>query len=101
MPGVERKEKDSNQDYGGEGGIRTPDTLSGMAAFEAARFNRSRTSPRRLHFSRQHSAFGQCLLKASVLISILAAVEYRAIHFPESQHPHSDERAGVSRYDVT
>ena len=31
---------------GGEGGIRTPDTLSGMAAFEAARFNRSRTSPR-------------------------------------------------------
>ena len=33
---------------GGEGGIRTPDTLSGMAAFEAARFNRSRTSPRRI-----------------------------------------------------
>src|SRR5437868_4518658 len=32
---------------GGEGGIRTPDTLSGMAAFEAARFNHSRTSPRR------------------------------------------------------
>ena len=34
------------QKHGGEGGIRTPDTLSGMAAFEAARFNRSRTSPR-------------------------------------------------------
>ena len=33
---------------GGEGGIRTPDTLSGMAAFEAARFNRSRTSPRQI-----------------------------------------------------
>jgi hypothetical protein len=32
---------------GGEGEIRTPDTLPGMAAFEAARFNRSRTSPRR------------------------------------------------------
>src|SRR5579883_1446174 len=32
---------------GGEGGISTPDTLSGMAAFEAARFNHSRTSPRR------------------------------------------------------
>jgi hypothetical protein len=30
---------------GGEGGIRTPDTLSGMSAFEADRFNRSRTSP--------------------------------------------------------
>src|SRR5438105_10184515 len=40
------KKKDRNQDCGGEGGIRTPDTLSGMAAFEAARFNRSRTSPR-------------------------------------------------------
>ena|SRR5215472_3281630 len=32
---------------GGEGGIRTPDTLSGMSAFEADRFNHSRTSPRR------------------------------------------------------
>ena len=31
---------------GGEGGIRTPDTLPGMSAFEADRFNRSRTSPR-------------------------------------------------------
>ena len=31
---------------GGEGEIRTPDTRQGMAAFEAARFNRSRTSPR-------------------------------------------------------
>jgi hypothetical protein len=31
---------------GGEGGIRTPDTRQGMAAFEAARFNHSRTSPR-------------------------------------------------------
>ena len=30
---------------GGEGGIRTPDTRQGMAAFEAARFNHSRTSP--------------------------------------------------------
>jgi hypothetical protein len=31
---------------GGEGGIRTPDTRQGMSAFEADRFNRSRTSPR-------------------------------------------------------
>src|SRR6266850_2503244 len=30
---------------GGEGGIRTPDTLPGMSAFEADRFNHSRTSP--------------------------------------------------------
>ena len=35
-----------NKRHGGEGGIRTPDTRQGMAAFEAARFNRSRTSPR-------------------------------------------------------
>ncbi len=33
------------EDHGGEGGIRTPDTRQGMAAFEAARFNHSRTSP--------------------------------------------------------
>src|SRR5947207_11769865 len=39
------------RNYGGEGGIRTPDTLSGMAAFEAARFNRSRTSPRQKQVS--------------------------------------------------
>ena len=32
---------------GGEGGIRTPDTRQGMSAFEADRFNHSRTSPRR------------------------------------------------------
>ncbi len=32
--------------YGGEGGIRTPDTLSGIAVFKTACFNRSHTSPR-------------------------------------------------------
>ena len=36
----------SGRKTGGEGGIRTPDTRQGMAAFEAARFNHSRTSPR-------------------------------------------------------
>jgi hypothetical protein len=45
---AESEELWSDSTYGGEGGIRTPDTLSGMAAFEAARFNRSRTSPRRI-----------------------------------------------------
>jgi hypothetical protein len=30
---------------GGEGGIRTPDTLSGTLAFEASAFNHSATSP--------------------------------------------------------
>src|SRR5260221_13481000 len=42
----EALEEQVRKKTGGEGGIRTPDTLSGMAAFEAARFNRSRTSPR-------------------------------------------------------
>jgi hypothetical protein len=31
---------------GGEGEIRTPDTVPRMSAFEADRFNHSRTSPR-------------------------------------------------------
>src|SRR5690349_23128373 len=31
---------------GGEGGIRTLDTLAGITVFETARFSRSRTSPR-------------------------------------------------------
>src|SRR5471032_428806 len=30
---------------GGEGGIRTPDTLAGMPHFECGAFNRSATSP--------------------------------------------------------
>ncbi len=33
--------------YGGEGGIRTPDTLSGMPVFKTGAINRSATSPRR------------------------------------------------------
>ena len=33
---------------GGEGGIRTHGTREGSTVFETARFNRSRTSPRRL-----------------------------------------------------
>ncbi len=32
--------------YGGEGGIRTPDTLSGMPVFKTGAINRSATSPR-------------------------------------------------------
>src|ERR1039458_6656845 len=31
--------------YGGEGGIRTPDTLSGMPVFKTGAINRSATSP--------------------------------------------------------
>jgi hypothetical protein len=33
--------------YGGEGGIRTHGTRKGSTVFETARFNHSRTSPRR------------------------------------------------------
>ena len=40
---------------GGEGGIRTPDTRQGMSAFEADRFNHSRTSPRRTAVGRRSS----------------------------------------------
>ena len=32
--------------FGGEGGIRTHDTLAGIPDFESGRFNRSRTSPK-------------------------------------------------------
>ena len=35
-----------NRLSGGEGGIRTPGTLSGTAVFKTACFNRSHTSPR-------------------------------------------------------
>ena len=31
--------------HGGEGGIRTPDTLSGISVFKTDCFNRSHTSP--------------------------------------------------------
>ena len=36
----------SRVEAGGEGGIRTHDTLAGIAVFETARFSRLRTSPR-------------------------------------------------------
>jgi hypothetical protein len=36
---------------GGEGGIRTPGTLSGTAVFKTACFNRSHTSPHEPGFS--------------------------------------------------
>ena len=34
-----------NKSNGGEGGIRTPDTLSGMPVFKTGAINRSATSP--------------------------------------------------------
>src|SRR5580704_5010428 len=39
-----------NQRSGGEGGIRTPDTLSGMPVFKTGAINRSATSPQLLQF---------------------------------------------------
>jgi hypothetical protein len=35
---------------GGEGGIRTPDTLSGMPVFKTGAINHSATSPAPTHF---------------------------------------------------
>jgi hypothetical protein len=43
--GVTTLQNIENKSAGGEGGIRTPDTRQGMSAFEADRFNHSRTSP--------------------------------------------------------
>ena len=40
------------EEYGGEGEIRTPDTLSGTLAFEASAFNHSATSPNLLETTR-------------------------------------------------
>ena len=52
--------------HGGEGGIRTHDTLAGIAVFETARFSRLRTSPRRndpYHFT--HAAAAPELKKST------------------------------------
>lgn len=35
--------------FGGEGGIRTRDTLSGIHTFQACSFNHSDTSPKKAH----------------------------------------------------
>ena len=43
---LQRAGLDTEND-GGEGGIRTPDTLSGISVFKTDCFNRSHTSPRR------------------------------------------------------
>jgi hypothetical protein len=40
-----QKQKENGKRAGGEGGIRTPDSLSAMSAFEAGAFNHSATSP--------------------------------------------------------
>src|SRR5512143_3856849 len=45
---------------GGEGGIRTPDTRQGMSAFEADRFNHSRTSPRHESGSGSRNRISNC-----------------------------------------
>src|SRR5512133_3651559 len=47
----QRNGRPRNKESGGEGGIRTPGTLPGTAVFKTARFNRSRTSPRRQRLS--------------------------------------------------
>ena len=61
------------ENYGGEGGIRTPDTRQGMAAFEAARFNRSRTSPHQMQSNCRSfdSVAGATSLRISAAVSPL------------------------------
>src|SRR5262249_16621843 len=44
MPG-ERERRAANNGGGGEGGIRTPDTVTRMPHFECGAFNHSATSP--------------------------------------------------------
>src|SRR5208282_4730917 len=51
---------------GGEGGIRTPDTLSGMPVFKTGAINRSATSPRSAGYLRLYgvlSCFGEIRLE--------------------------------------
>ena len=82
---------------GGEGGIRTPDTRQGMAAFEAARFNRSRTSPREttrsLSMIAELAAITRALasgcrqsLRISFRLSLLAEERLHQIHATRRQH---------------
>jgi hypothetical protein len=40
---------------GGEGGIRTPDTLSGMPVFKTGAINHSATSPAAAHWHRRRA----------------------------------------------
>jgi hypothetical protein len=42
---LQLKTFDAFDEYGGEGGIRTPDTLSGMPVFKTGAINHSATSP--------------------------------------------------------
>ena len=45
MPEREIKSQDEDEMSGGEGGIRTPDTFSGMPVFKTGAINHSATSP--------------------------------------------------------
>ena len=67
---TERPLSDERND-GGEGGIRTPDTLSGMADFVAARFNRSRTSPRRIVARMKRAHHSRPILPVRIRVSII------------------------------
>jgi hypothetical protein len=42
---LRRATKEQEKIFGGEGGIRTPDTVTRMPHFECGAFNRSATSP--------------------------------------------------------
>jgi hypothetical protein len=63
-----------NHLYGGEGGIRTPDTRKGMPDFESGAFNRALPPLRFVHKESATAANSRMLLLFVVLISLLAAV---------------------------
>lgn len=50
---------------GGEGGIRTPDTLASMPHFECGAFNRSATSPRARSGLKKPQSDGRYVAKAA------------------------------------
>jgi hypothetical protein len=52
---------------GGEGGIRTPDTVARMPHFECGAFNRSATSPETSHLWRDNPLSPKFTLQVSLL----------------------------------
>ena len=76
-------------DYGGEGGIRTPDTVARMPHFECGAFNHSATSPRAAARIRQSLASSSHGRRAQACAA--AASPSRA---PLPDAPELDEIAG-------
>ncbi len=80
--------------YGGEGGIRTPDTLSGMPVFKTGAINRSATSPRSAGPLRLYVESSQ-LKKTQTPKAELCIRRYRN-RKREHEAPASDSRAVIT-----